>query len=259
MANKHGDWIWYELMTGDPAASAAFYGAVQDWTFPPAKSEPDDYLEIQAGDEFVGGLLRLTPEMTAGGAHPAWIGYIAVDDVDASVASIEAAGGKTCMPARDMEGVGRFAMVSDCCGAPFYVMTPTSQPGGGESTAFSPTLPDRCSWNELMAGDATNAIAFYTGRFGWTLPDAMDMGPMGQYQFVAQGGMTIGAIMQKPAQVPVAGWNHYFRVASIAAAQAQVAAQGGRVINGPMQVPGDDWIVQGVDPQGAAFCLVGGK
>jgi uncharacterized protein len=31
------------------------------------------------------------------------------------------------------------------------------------------------------------------------------------------------------------------------------------VINGPMEVPGDDWIVQGIDPQGAMFSLVGAK
>ena len=54
-------------------------------------------------------------------------------------------------------------------------------------------------------------------------------------------------------------WNHYFWVASIETAKAAVEANGGQVINGPMQVPGDDWIIQGIDPQGAMFSLVGGK
>jgi predicted enzyme related to lactoylglutathione lyase len=30
---------------------------------------------------------------------------------------------------------------------------------------------------------------------------------------------------------------------------------GAKVINGPMEVPGGDWIVQGLDPQGAMFAL----
>jgi predicted enzyme related to lactoylglutathione lyase len=30
-------------------------------------------------------------------------------------------------------------------------------------------------------------------------------------------------------------------------------------MNGPMEVPGGDWIINGMDPQGAAFSLVGAK
>jgi uncharacterized protein len=183
-----------------------------------------------------------------------------VDNVDASLIAIEAAGGKTLMPATDIAMAGRVAMVADCCGAPFYVITPTPPPGGGESTAFSRTRNlGRCGWNELMAGDAANAIAFYTSQFGWALPEPMDMGDMGKYQFIEHDGVQIGAIMGKLPQVPAAMWNHYFWVASIETAKAAVEANGSQVINGPMQVPGDDWIIQGIDPQGALFSLVGGK
>ena len=85
------------------------------------------------------------------------------------------------------------------------------------------------------------------------------MGEMGQYQFIAHDGVTTGAIMQKMAEMPVPFWCHYFWVASIEAAKARIEAAGGTVINGPMEVPGEDWIVQGIDPQGAMFSLVGGK
>jgi predicted enzyme related to lactoylglutathione lyase len=34
---------------------------------------------------------------------------------------------------------------------------------------------------------------------------------------------------------------------------------GGQVVNGPMEVPGGAWIIQGVDPQRAMFALVGRK
>jgi uncharacterized protein len=71
--------------------------------------------------------------------------------------------------------------------------------------------------------------------------------------------VTHGAIMQKMPQMPAPMWSHYFWVSSIAAAAEAIAAHSGLVINGPMQVPGDDWIVQGIDPQGAMFALVGGK
>jgi uncharacterized protein len=261
MTNTHGAWIWYELMTTDAAGSKAFYEAVVGWTITPGTPETGDYGFIANADGgMTGGMLKLTPDMTSQGARPCWLGYIGVDDVDAFLPRLEAAGGKVTMPARDVPMAGRIAMVSDCCGAPFYVMTPTPPPGGGESTAFSAVKHlGRCGWNELMAGNAANAIGFYSGLFGWTLPEPMDMGAMGQYQFVAQGEVMLGAIMQKLPQMPAAMWSHYFWVASIAAAAEVIAAKGGQVINGPMQVPGDDWIVQGIDPQGAMFALVGGK
>lgn len=261
MTTLQGSWIWYELMTPDATGAKAFYEQVVGWSIAPGTPESNGYGFVTAPDGgMTGGVLTLNADMLENGAHPCWLGYIGVDDCDAAVAAIEAAGGKVLMPARDVPMAGRIAMVADCCGAPFYVMTPTPPPGGGASTAFSAQRnPGHCGWNELMAGNAANAIAFYTGLFGWTLPDAMDMGPMGQYQFVAHDGVTVGAIMGKMPDMPAPLWNHYFWVPSIASAIGSIEQTGGTVINGPHQVPGDDWIVQGIDPQGAVFSLVGGK
>ena len=56
------------------------------------------------------------------------------------------------------------------------------------------------------------------------------------------------------AQVPPA-WNMYFRVDDVNAAADRAKANGGQVTNGPMEVPGGDWIVNCMDPQGAAFSM----
>jgi uncharacterized protein len=259
MPNNHGKWVWYELMTPDPEGAKAFYNAIVGWSIQTSHGGDMDYgFIVNADGGMTGGVLGLTKDMTDHGARPIWVGYIGVEDVDAILPQIEAKGGKILMPAHDSDMAGRFAMVADCCGAPFYVITPTPPPGGGESTAFSAARNiGRCGWNELMAGNADNAVAFYTGLFGWGLPGAMDMGPMGKYQFVEHDGVQIGAIMKKMDAMPVPVWNHYFWVPSIDAAKAAIETNGGQVINGPMQVPGDDWIVQGIDPQGAMFSLVG--
>jgi uncharacterized protein len=258
MTTLQGSWIWYELMSPDPAGAKAFYDAVVGWNMSTGHGGDNDYGFIANADGgMTGGLLRLTADMAEHGARPGWIGYIGVDDVDAFLPRLEAAGGAVLMPARDVPMAGRIAMVSDCCGAPFYVMTPTPPPGGGESTAFSSTLLGRCAWNELMAGNAANAVAFYSGLLDWALPEPMDMGPMGKYQFIEHDGVQIGAIMQKMPQMPVPIWNHYFHVPSIAVAKAAIEAGGGQVINGPMEVPGGGSIVQGIDPQGAMFSLTG--
>ena len=255
-----GSWIWYELMTPDAEGSKAFYDRVVGWNIQTTHGEDKGYGFINTADgAMAGGVLHIDAEMQRHGARPCWIGYVGVDDVDASLKAIEAAGGRVLMPPRDIEMAGRIAMVADPNGAPFYVMTPTPQPGGGESTAFSPTLPGRCAWNELMGADQQAALDFYTGLFGWSLPEPMDMGPMGTYQFVAHDGVTMGAIMRKPDEAPVSAWTHYFRVADIDSAKSAVEGSGGTIMMGPMEVPGGDWIVQGRDPQGAFFALVGAR
>lgn len=261
MGTLQGSWIWYELISADPEGSKAFYEAVVGWSMTTGHGESNDYGFLTAPDgAMVGGLLRMTPDMARHGMNPRWLGYVGVDDVDASLTAITAAGGRVLMPATDIEMAGRVAMVADPGGAPFYVMAPKPPPGGGESTAFQPEINcGHCGWNELMASDAAGEIAFYTGHFGWSLPEPMDMGPMGKYQFIAHDGVQIGAIMGKMPQTPAPMWNHYFWVKSIVAAKAAIEQHGGQVTNGPMQVPGGGWIVQGVDPQGTAFSLVGGE
>jgi predicted enzyme related to lactoylglutathione lyase len=85
------------------------------------------------------------------------------------------------------------------------------------------------------------------------------MGAMGTYQIFSVGGQGVGGMMNKPPMVPVANWLYYINVADIDAAVDRVKTGGGQILNGPMQVPGGSWIIQGKDPQGAMFALVGQK
>jgi predicted enzyme related to lactoylglutathione lyase len=85
------------------------------------------------------------------------------------------------------------------------------------------------------------------------------MGPMGTYQLFATGAGVTGGMMDKPAEIPVAHWGYYFNVATLGAAVERVTGKGGRVLNGPMEVPGGSWIVNAMDPQNAPFSLVAPK
>jgi predicted enzyme related to lactoylglutathione lyase len=202
--------------------------------------------------------MRLTEDMASHGARPTWLGYINVDDVDGTVASIEAAGGKALMAAFDIPGIGRIALVADAQGAPFYVMKPTP-PAGGENEAsdvFSPDAQQRVGWNELSTSDPVAARRFYGDQFGWTSDEFMPMGEQGEYRFFDHQGQRIGAVAgAMDGQQP--HWRYYFRVPSIAAAKQTAEAKGGKIAMGPMEVPGGDYIVIGIDPQGAEFALVG--
>lgn len=262
MANPSGSFIWYELMTTDPEGAAKFYGDVVGWKVTGgggAQGGGIDYRHIVRDDGGSGGgVLAITDDMAKGGARPCWLGYIYVPDVDAAVAAIEADGGKVLMPKMVIE-VGSMALVTDPEGVPFYVMTPVPPAGAEDATSdvFSPMEAQRVRWNELSALDPDAALAFYQRHFGWTQNGAMDMGEFGSYRFLQCGELPIGAVMRKMPQSPTPYWNYYIGVDDIDRALAAVNAGGGRVVHGPDEIPGGEFSLNGIDPQGAPFGLVG--
>jgi len=252
MPNAHGDFVWYELLTADARAAKAFYDPVVGWDIEATASNPMNYRMIGVAGGNAGGVMELTPEMREQGAKPIWLGYVGVDDVDETVAKAESLGAKSMMPAFDVPGVGRLAMIADPQGIPIYVMRGASPEA---STAFSPDQPGHAAWNELSTSDLGAAKQFYPQLFGWTLGDVMPMGEMGDYQFIEQGGRMIGAMMKaRPGGHP--SWNYCFRTDSVDRGLEAIKAGGGTVTAGPMEVPGGDRVVQGIDPEGAAFMIV---
>ena len=253
MTNPHGEFIWYELLTTDPAAAKRFYDPVAGWTIEDQPAGDIDYRMIDTGDGQVGGTMTLTKEMTEHGAKPRWLGYIGVDDVDTTVAAIEARGGTVLIPAFDMDGVGRIAMASDPQGNPFYVMRGARSE---TSTSFDPEKYGHAAWNELQTSDLDAAKRFYPEVFGWTLGNVMPMPGMGDYQFLDHGGRMIGAMMTAPPGAP-GGWGFAFHNRDVDAAVKRIAELGGTVFEGPMEVPGDQRAVMAADPEGVPFMLVG--
>ena len=259
-ANPRGDFIWYELMTPDAEGAKAFYDSVVGWMISDPEPAYNGYRMIGRSDgKFAGGVLPLTQEMQQHGARPTWLGYICVSDVDASVASIEQGGGKALMPAFDIPNVGRVAMVTDPQGAPFYIMKPIppSNDPDAKSDVFSVDQPQRVRWNELATSDPDAGLDFYRREFGWGQDGDMDMGEMGKYRFIQSNGVNIGAVMRKPPQLPVSLWTYYIGVDDIDRAVDAIKAGGGQIFNGPMEIPGGEFALNAMDPQGASFGLVG--
>ncbi len=244
--------VWYELMTGDVAAAAAFYSQVVGWRAEDSGMPGVDYTLLKVGDAQVAGMMPTPAELKAIGAPSAWRGYIAVDDVDAVEARLLQLGGKVVRPADDIPGVGRFASVADPQGAPFVLFKPLP----GDAPAMpAPDAPGTTGWHELRAMDGPSAFDFYATLFGWTKGQALDMGPMGTYQLFDIAGVSSGAVMTKMPDAPRPEWRYYFTVAAIDAAARRIADLGGRVTMEPQQVPTGHWVLHGVDPQGAVFAL----
>ncbi len=248
----HGRFVWSELMAADTNAAARFYSRVVGWkTQPFAAGEP--YLVWMAGAQAIGGLMQEPKKAQADGARPAWISYVGVKDADATATHARTLGGKVGIAPMDIPKVGRFAVLTDPQGAHIAILQPDGHPPTGPEQAPG---EGEVSWRELATTDVAAAMQFYRGLFGWEQLKANDMGPMGVYQEFGRFGRSLGGIYRKPPEM--AGgprWLMYAKVPDIQAAVAAVKAEGGTVLNGPMEVPGGDLVAQIQDPQGADFAL----
>ena len=243
--------VWYELMTTDMKGAEAFYKNVVGWTTSPFEGAGQPYTMFnRSANQSVGGVMTKPSEVKA---PPVWAMYIGVPKLEDARAHIERLGGKAHTEVIEIPNVGRLQMMMDPQGAAFYIIQPS---GSEQRPEGAPEVGD-VSWHELMTTDWQAAMKFYEQVFGWKPSQAMEMGEMGTYQMFDRPHGMIGGIMNKPkelANVPP-NWQIYFRVPDVQAAAERIKANGGKILNGPMEVPGGDWVVNAMDPQGAAFGL----
>jgi predicted enzyme related to lactoylglutathione lyase len=243
--------LWYELMTTDMKAAESFYRTVVGWTAAPFAAAQHPYTMFsRSGDVPVAGVMTKPDEVKA---PPFWAMYVGVPKLEDAASHIKRLGGTAHTEIIEIPTVGRMQMMMDPQGAAFYIYEPAS----GEQHAEAAAEVGEASWHELMTTDAAAAMKFYQDVFGWQPSDAMDMGEMGKYQMFNRPHGMIGGMMNKPPQmanVPP-NWQIYFRVPDVDGAAERIKANGGQILNGPMEVPGGDRVVNAMDPQGAAFGL----
>jgi uncharacterized protein len=110
LVNEPGTMCWNDLVTSDAETSARYYRELFGWRIEPIADGA--YWTIYNGDSTNGGLLPLE------GMPQVWNAYLATDDLDATLATVEEAGGEVRIPRRTVPA-GRFAVVSDPQGAAF--------------------------------------------------------------------------------------------------------------------------------------------
>lgn len=254
MTSQHGNFCWYELNTTDMRAAADFYAPVMGWTIPDwsAQGGHMPYAHIEGSQGPLGGITILPEQAKAMGAPPHWNGYVAVDDVDATLAKAVGLSAKVYVPAMSLPGTGRFAIIGDPQGAAISLYKAEK-----DAPLHDARQPGEFNWHELATTDNDAAFAFYAALFGWQKLNAMDMGPMGTYLIFGLGDKQLGGMMNRPKEMPVSAWGYYVMVADLDAALAKATATGAKLLNGPMPVPGGARIVQLLDPQGAFFAMVG--
>ncbi|HEY8165589.1 MAG TPA: VOC family protein [Gemmatimonadaceae bacterium] len=250
MADTDGRFVWYELLTSDTSGAKKFYPAVTGWGTQPFGSDGSYEMWTNKGSP-MGGMMNISEEQKKRGIPPHWLPYIGVSNVDDTTARAGKLGAKTLVPPTDIPDVGRFSVIADPQGAVFGIVS-SNNPMKAD---FSPEVGE-FSWHELTTDDHVAAFDFYSKLFGWTKTSEFDMGAMGIYQMYGKNNETYGGMFNKTPEMkmpPV--WVCYVRVNDVNAAADAIKKGGGQVINGPMEVPGGDWIAQATDPQGAFFAV----
>jgi predicted enzyme related to lactoylglutathione lyase len=246
-----GSFIWHELLTPDPDAAIGFYENVVGWGVMPWQQDPNYRMFVWNGVPMA-GVMRLTEEVPSGGGGPAWLSYVSVADVDATLVRIEALGGRTHAGPMDVPTVGRIAVVADPQGAVLGIYRPDMDGPEGDALVLGDF-----SWHELVANDWKAAWDFYRAVFGWEFASQFDMGEWGMYWMFRRPGSsrTLGGMYNRPPSSPAPHWLPYVHVTSADRAAELAGQRGGRVVHGPSDVPGGDRIAQIFDPQGAAFAV----
>jgi uncharacterized protein len=252
-----GRFVWYELLTTDPKAAIAFYSDVVGWKT--QAWENGDYTMWVGSQGPLGGVSVLPEAAKQMGAPPYWQANVEVADVDRSMVLAKERGGKILVQPQDVPTVGRFCVIADPQGAAIALFTPASA-----MTSHDSSKPGEFSWHELMTSDHEAAFRFYQELFGWERLGEFDMGAaMGKYLLWGRGAKQLGGMMTMPKEMKTPdgktvppSWMYYVTTDDLDAALGRAKAKDVRVLNGPMEVPGGQRIVQLMDPQGAAFALV---
>ena len=247
-SSLNGKFVWYELTTPDAPAARRFFAEILGWDSRDGQIPGLDYSLISAAGVDVAGMMGQQDGMPA-----AWLGYICVDDIDAAFAAAVKAGATPILPVNPIPGVGRFAILIDPAGAPFGLLEyaadfpkPVLPPNGVQGNIW---------WRELHTKDRAKAFDFYSGQFGWTEADRMPMGPVEFYQIYGDEMPRGGIFTDNDA--PALHWLFYVWVDDVDSTLDKIGKAGGKVLNGPMEVPGGTWIVHAADPQGIPFAVVG--
>jgi predicted enzyme related to lactoylglutathione lyase len=234
------------------AAAETFYCNVAGWSAQDASTPTLAYTQLSAGKVPLGGLIDLPEEGRKMGAWPRWMGYVEVNDVEATTDRIKRLGGAVYVPPTNTN-IGRISVVTDPQMATFGLVKGLKP---GRQQPAESGKPGRVGWHELLATDWEKAFAFYSEIFGWQKGDT-EISETVTYQLFSAAGLTVGGMFTKRPEQPLPFWLFYINVEDIDQAVERVKAGGGRVFEGAHELPGGSWIARCADPQGAAFALQG--
>src|SRR6187397_800880 len=183
-----------------------------------------------------------------------WTTYVWVDDVDATIAKAQDAGGSALMEPFDALDGGRIAVIADPAGAAIGIWQP-----GAHKGAQLVNEPSAYAMSALMTADPEGAKRFYPEVFGWEI-ETFEMGEEEMVMWLVPG--YVGGEPQQPVRrdvvatllppsangdAPPPHWDVDFWIADVDAAAAKVEELGGRIrrlpltFRAPASARGSSW------------------
>ncbi len=246
-----GKVIFLELVTPDLAASKQFYSGLFGWTFRDPAAGSIQYAEASLDGRPVAGLFH---KALPAGEHraPAWLGFFAVEDVDATAKIALKHGAKLLFGPRNFPDRGREAVFADPQGAVFAVLASSS----GDPPDFL-AAPGEWIWSSLITRNPDADAAFYQALFGYDVFE-LPASAGARHLLFASRNYARASANSLPASRPDAYpyWLNYVRVDDADKTAAKVVALGGRVLVEPRLDRHGGKLAVVADPQGAAFGLL---
>lgn len=252
-----GKIIWRDLLTNNPAASQRFYRELFGWEFESigeaSKLKRDSsYTLIRHNGILIGGMID-TLALNGRDDISQWVVLMSVEDIDATIGTVRAAGGRVIAPATNLQSRGRLAVVRDTEGALLGLLETRDgdpadrEPGNGDFL-----------WDELWTTDVENASAFYADIAGLDTADVdidADAATTPSYRVLNTGDTPRAGIMPNPLDGLDPVWVSYLRVESPAAIASRVSELGGRVIVEAQSRPIGGEVAFVAGPSGAGIAL----
>jgi predicted enzyme related to lactoylglutathione lyase len=237
-----GTFSWSELVTTDAGAAKRFYTSLFGWEYDdmPIPDSPP-YSMAKRDGQTVAALYPSDEQ------PPHWNCYVTVESADDAAAKAKELGANVMAEPFDVMDAGRMAVFADPTGAVLSVWQAGTSIGG--------TLvnqPGALTWNDLLTPDIEKAASFYGDLFGWTteeIPTAHG------YRVIRNGGRANGGMMPTAEAPP--SFLPYFGHEDTQKLLGEVEGLGGKVLNGPVQMP-QGTIAVLRDPQGAVFAVWSG-
>ena len=259
-STPNGRFVWHDLMSTDPAAAKAFYGALFGWTFEETEFTGVGAMHLmRVGDETVGGVMPLSAEQ---GVPSHWVGYVQVADLDATVGKVTEAGGQVLAPSIDCPEIGRWSVIRDPSGA---VISPFQSAHGVIPDPDADSLkPGMFCWDELLTSDPEKCGGFYANIFDWRQESmamsAPDGGGMTYHIFKRTNQQDGAGMMQMPAEAKAPShWLPYVAVDDVDASLERATELGAQVYCAPTDIPNVGRFAVLADPTGASFAVFKGE
>ncbi|MEU5576358.1 VOC family protein [Streptomyces huasconensis] len=243
--------VWADMCAPDLDTVSDFYRELFGWELLRGGPEVGGYSQFQLSGRTTAGAMAIAADE----APPAWTLYFRAADVDATIRSVEQAGGRGIFEPTDVLDLGRMAGFADVTGVPFSAWQQGSLKGLDVLNE-----PGGLVWTELYTPDVAAATAFYGSVFGWQTTEMPF--PGGTYTMVHPADGTaddmFGGVVPLDSDPSEAGayWLPYFQVEDCDATVAKAERAGGSVRMATVEMAGVGRFAKLADPAGARFAVL---